>query len=135
MVASTRPKRLVVPLLADGHPGTVGPNFSPALASGDRLYLSGVLGNTPTNPGDVVAQTRVALASLERGLKAAGGTWANVTDVGVFLVSIKDAPSVHAVLRQVLARDDVPTTTLGVGLVVPDAGVEVMVGARVPSRP
>ena len=135
MVASTQPKRLVVPLLANGSPGTVGPNFSPALASGGRLHLSGALGNTATNAGDVDAQTRVALASLERALKAAGGTWANVTDVEVFLVAIEDAPTVHAVLRQVLARDDVPTMTLGVGLVVPDARVEVMVGASVPSRP
>jgi enamine deaminase RidA (YjgF/YER057c/UK114 family) len=132
MVASTRAKRLLVPPLADGTPATVGPNFSPALANGDRLHLSGALGNTPTNAGDVAAQTRVALASLERGLRAGGATWADVTDVGVFLVSLQDAPSVHAVLRQVLARDDVPTTTVGVGLVVSGAGVEVVVGARVP---
>ena len=51
---------------ADGSPGTVNPNLSSAIRVGNRLYLSGILGNTAMNKGAVKAQTTEVLARVAR---------------------------------------------------------------------
>ena len=48
---------------ADGEPGTKNANLSSAIRVGNRLYVSGMLGNTATNTGDVKAQTAEALGA------------------------------------------------------------------------
>src|SRR6185295_8759181 len=38
---------------ADGKPGAKNPNLSAAIGAGKRLYVSGILGNTASNKGDI----------------------------------------------------------------------------------
>ena len=55
-----------------GLAGRPSPNLSSAIRVGNRLYLSGITGNTPANKGDVKAQTTEVLARVGRTLQAAG---------------------------------------------------------------
>ena len=47
---------------------------------GNRLYLSGMLGNTPETAGDARAQARETFARIGRTLNAAGFGWTDVVD-------------------------------------------------------
>src|SRR5262245_17659828 len=60
MIASSAPRRPV----NDG--GTPNPNLSAAIIAGNRVYVSGVLGNTADNRGDAAAQTRETLTRIRR---------------------------------------------------------------------
>ena len=90
MVAVKEPSRTAVTTPnADGSAGTVNPNLSSAIKVGNRLFLSGMLGNDASNAGKVGPQTTEALARLGRTLKAAGFDWPNVVEGMVYLPDIK----------------------------------------------
>ena len=65
-------RRAIVTPNEDGTPGRANPNLSSAIQAGERLFLSGMLGNSEATKGDVAAQTRVTLDRLGRTLRAAG---------------------------------------------------------------
>jgi enamine deaminase RidA (YjgF/YER057c/UK114 family) len=52
-------RRAVLTPNEDGTPGRANPNLSSAIRAGERLFLSGMLGNSEATRGDVAAQTRV----------------------------------------------------------------------------
>src|SRR5207247_10055794 len=58
--------------------------LSPAIRVGNRLYVSGMLGNTADNKGNAKAQTTETLARIGRTLTAAGFDWKAVVDGGVY---------------------------------------------------
>jgi reactive intermediate/imine deaminase len=62
-----------------------GVPLSPAVRAGHRLYLSGMLGSTPVNAGDIAAETRAVLAKIGATLAAAGASPADVVDGLVYL--------------------------------------------------
>src|SRR4029453_8052683 len=66
MVASSSPRQVI----DDGRPAN--PNLSAAIRAGSRVYLSGMLGNTPETKGDTGAQTRETLVRMKQALTAAG---------------------------------------------------------------
>ena len=78
----------------------VGP-FSPAIASGTMLYLSGQVGQDPATgkliEGDASAQTEQIIANLKAVLAAGGKSLAEVVRVGVYLTSMADYPAMNAV--------------------------------------
>jgi len=112
----------------DGSPGPKNPNLSSAIRVGNRLFVSGFLGNTDATRGDAAAQTRETLARIERTMAAAGFTPGHVVDNLVYVTDMKHHAAVGAVLRDRLphrhARTDVQAD-----LVAPDGLVEVMVTA------
>jgi 2-iminobutanoate/2-iminopropanoate deaminase len=57
LTASSLPKQVFTTPAADGTPGKPSPILSSAVKVGNRLYLSGLLGNTAANKGDTQAQT------------------------------------------------------------------------------
>ena len=57
-------------VIDDGRPAN--PNLSAAIRAGDRVYLSGMLGNTPETKGDVAAQTRETLARIRARARGGG---------------------------------------------------------------
>lgn len=82
-------KRRIAPA---GCPDVLGP-YSPALAMGDMVFVSGQVaqgadGET-VGPGDVAAQTRQALQNLEALVQAAGLTLQDVAMVQVYLPQVK----------------------------------------------
>jgi len=111
---------------ADGSPGTPNPNLSSAVRVGNRLYLAGILGNTPANKGDAKAQTVEALARIGRTLKAAGFEMSNVVDGVVYLPDMTKYQEMNAGYREALSKDFPARATVGTGLMGADAMVEIM---------
>jgi enamine deaminase RidA (YjgF/YER057c/UK114 family) len=120
---------------ADGTPGTANPVLSSAIRVGDRLFLSGMLGNTPATKNDVLAQTRETIARLGRTLRSAGFRWADVVDAVVYLPEMANAGAMTAAYREVFAEAFPAGTTVEAELVSPDARVEIMMTAVKPPAP
>lgn len=108
------------------------PILSPAIASGDRLFLSGMVGRQAdgTYPRDVGAQTQVVLDNLEKTLKAAGMTFDDVTDATVYLTDIRHYGQMNAVYGAALDKPAPARATVGMVLMSPDALVEIQMHAR-----
>lgn len=103
--------------------------LSPAIRTGDRFYLSGVLGNTDANVGDVAAQTRETLTRIQRTLTAQGLTFANVVDTTVYLTDLSHFAAMNAVYREFFPTAPPARATVGTGLVSPNGLVELVMTA------
>ena len=73
---------------ADGTPGKPSPLLSNAVKVGNRLYVSGILGNTPATAGNIEAQTQELLARVGRTMTAAGYGWSDVVDGIVYITDV-----------------------------------------------
>jgi 2-iminobutanoate/2-iminopropanoate deaminase len=111
---------------ADGKPGTKNPNLSSAIKAGNRLYVSGILGNTNDNKGDVKAQTAEALTRIGRTIKAAGYDWKDVVEGVVYLPDLTKFNDMNASYREVFGKDFPARATVGAGLMGADGAVEIM---------
>lgn len=111
---------------ADGQPGTKNPNLSSAIRIGNRLYVSGILGNTPSNKGDVKAQTAETMARIGRTIKAAGFDWNNLVEGMVYLPDLTKFNDMNASYREAIAKDFPARATVGAGLMGADGAVEIM---------
>ena len=80
-------------------PAPLGP-YSPAVKSGNMLFLSGQLGLNPADgklPETVTEQAEQSLKNIENVLAAAGATTNNVVKTTVFLNDIADFAAVNEV--------------------------------------
>jgi 2-iminobutanoate/2-iminopropanoate deaminase len=134
LTAVKQPRQLVVPRNADGTPGVPGPNFSPGIRVGDRVWLSGLLGNTPETRGDMRAQATAATAAAKRLFDLSGASYTDVVEATVFVVDMARAAEARKAVTETLGRDNLPVVVTGTGLVVPEGLVEVMLTARTPPR-
>jgi reactive intermediate/imine deaminase len=123
LVASTAAKTVV----NDGRP--VNPNLSSAIRAGNRVYVSGMLGNTPETKGDVGAQTRETLSRIKNALAAAGCTPADVYDSVVYQTDVKTFGAMNDAYRPFFERDFPARATIQTGLVAADGLVEIMMTA------
>jgi 2-iminobutanoate/2-iminopropanoate deaminase len=107
--------------------------FSPAIRASDRVYTAGAVGSGPGGlaKGDVEAQTRQTLANLRATLAAAQTDFSSVTAVYVFVPHILHAPSVNALLDELVGTRP-SRTVVGTELMGPDALVEIMMLAYEP---
>ena len=126
MVAVKGNREAITTPEADGTPGKPNPNLSSAIKVGNRLYLSGLLGNTADNKGDMTAQTRETLARAARTLNAAGFDWNHVVDAVVYITDVPNFPAMNTGYRTVFTKDFPARATVGTGLVAPDGLVEIM---------
>jgi enamine deaminase RidA (YjgF/YER057c/UK114 family) len=126
MVAVKGPREAITTPAADGTPGKPNPNLSSAIRVGNRLYLSGLLGNTPDNKGDMTAQTRETLARADRTLKAAGFDWSHVVDGVVYITDVQNFAAMNVGYRTIFTKDFPARATVETGLVAPDGLVEIM---------
>jgi enamine deaminase RidA (YjgF/YER057c/UK114 family) len=110
----------------DGKPGTKNPNLSSAIQVGNRLYVSGILGNTAANKGDVKGQAAESLARIGRTLKAAGFDFANIVDGVVYLPDLTKFADMNASYVEKLVKDRPARATVGAGLMGADGAVEMM---------
>jgi reactive intermediate/imine deaminase len=122
MIASSSKKEVI-------NAGAPSPNLSAAVRVGQRIYLSGMLGNSETNTGDAAAQSRDTLAKIRALLAAAGATPADVVDSLVYLTDLKDFDAMNGAYRPFFEKDFPARTTAGVGLLVPGSVVEIMMTA------
>jgi len=119
-------REAVVTPNADGSPGQPNPNLSSAIRIGNRLFLSGMLGNEAGNRGDARGQTRTTLARIARTLKAAGFGWNDVVEGTVYLTDMQNYGAMNEAYREVFAADFPARVTAETGLVSPDGLVEIM---------
>jgi enamine deaminase RidA (YjgF/YER057c/UK114 family) len=126
MVAVKGSREAVTTPAADGTPGKPNPNLSSAIKVGNRLYLSGLLGNTADNKGDITAQTREVLARAARTLKAAGFDWSHVVDGVVYITDVPNFAGMNTGYRTIFTKDFPARATVETGLVAPDGLVEIM---------
>lgn len=113
----------------EGRPSPANPNLSPAIRVGNRLFLSGMLGNTPATKGDAAAQTRETLARLGRTLTAAGFDWSHVVESLVYLPDLSHFDALNSTYRTIFTKDFPARTTVRSALVAPDGLVEIMMMA------
>ena len=105
------------------------PNLSAGIRAGTRIYLSGALGNTPDNNGDVAAQTRETLAKLKSALTAAGCTPADVVDTLVYITDLQSSAAVEREYRAFFGNHNPARTVVRSGLMSGDGLVEIMLTA------
>jgi reactive intermediate/imine deaminase len=123
LVATTGDREVLGPSVAPTLP------LSTAVRSGDRIFLSGVLGNTDANLGDAGAQTRETLARIKRTLESQGMTFANVVDTVVYLPSLDDFDAMNEAYREAFPFAPPARATFGTGLVNPNGLVELVMTA------
>lgn len=126
MIAVKGTKTAITTPTEDGKPGTKNPNLSSAIRVGNRLYVSGTLGNTPANKGDVKAQAAEALVRIGRTIKAAGFDWSHVVEGVVYLPDLTKFADMNASYREPLSKDFPARATVGAGLMGADGAVEIM---------
>ena len=124
------PREVIIPARPDGTPGQAGPNYSPAIKVGNRLFVSGGTGVTDANKGDMKAQIAETLAKFGPALKAAGFDYKDIVAVDVYLADVKKFGDMNEGYRPVFASDPPVRASLGVRrLANEDALVEAMVTA------
>jgi aminoacrylate peracid reductase len=123
MVASSARKEVI----NDGR--AASPNLSTAIRAGNRVYLSGMLGNNDGNKDDVAAQTRETLARIKSALDAAGLGPANVVDSLVYLTDLSAFSQMNDAYRPFFGQEFPARTTVQAGLVAPTGRVEIMMVA------
>jgi len=126
LTASSLPKQVFTTPAADGSPGKPNPVLSSAVKVGNRLYVSGILGNTKENLGNAEAQTKELMARIERTLKVAGFGWTDVVDGIVYITDLNNFTAMNTGYRSVIAKDFPARATVKTGLVGADGLVEIM---------
>jgi 2-iminobutanoate/2-iminopropanoate deaminase len=99
-----------------------------AVRAGQRLWISDTVGVVPDGsiPNDTVEQFQLAMDSLDRCLRAAGGRPAHIVKVTVLLTDIADRGRINPI-RQAYFGDHRPASTLFEvsALVAPEMKVEI----------
>jgi 2-iminobutanoate/2-iminopropanoate deaminase len=99
-------------VMVDGEPEPVS-HYCHVVRAGDWVWLSGMVGMKAdgTIPDDVVEQFRIAMASIDRCLREAGGRPDQVVKVQVFMTDIAERPRINPV-RQEYFGEHRPASTL-----------------------
>ena len=126
MTAVRGAKEVITTPGPDGSPGKPSQTLSSAIKVGKRLYVSGILGNNADNKGNVEAQTKEAMARIERTLKAAGFEWTDLVDGVVYITDIANFQGMNNGYRPVLVKDFPARATVRTGLVGAEGLVEIM---------
>ena len=119
-------------IATEGDRQVVGPGVAPSLPlstgvrAGDFLFLSGVLGNTDANSGDLDAQTREVLTRIRRTLDGLGLSFSHVVDNLVYVTDIWKQKRVDELSREAFPVDPPTRTIVGTKLVTRAGLVEMM---------
>jgi 2-iminobutanoate/2-iminopropanoate deaminase len=98
--------------MVEGEPEPVS-HYCHVVRAGDFVWLSGMVGMKAdgTIPDDVVEQFSIAMASIDRCLREAGGRPDQVVKVQVFLTDIDERPRINPI-RQAYFGEHRPASTL-----------------------
>lgn len=129
-IKGASPREVIIPNRPDGTPGQAGPNYSPAIKVGNRLFVSGGTGTTDANKGDMKAQIGETLARFGPAMKAAGFDYKDVVAADVYVADVKKFGDMNDGYRPFFQADPPVRATLGVRrLANENALVEAMVVA------
>jgi enamine deaminase RidA (YjgF/YER057c/UK114 family) len=120
-------------LISSGGPFEAKAGYSRAVRVGDYVAVAGTAAykdGRPYAPGDAVAQTRYILEVIERALREAGATFADVIRYRIFVTDIADFPAISAEFGRVFADIRPAGTLVGISeLVDPALKVEIEMDA------
>ena len=109
-------------------PGAIGA-YSQAVRAGDTVWLSGAIPLVPGTmeivEGDVRAQIVQVFDNLEAVCAAAGGSFAEVVKLNVFLTDLADFPLVNEVMAERFEEPYPARAAIGVASLPRDVSVEV----------
>jgi 2-iminobutanoate/2-iminopropanoate deaminase len=115
-------------IFSDKLPKTAGP-FSPAVRSGEFIYVSGQIGQDPMSgrlvDGGIERQTEQAFANLSAVLAASGKSLADVVRAGVYLTDMRDFATMNAIYARHFAEPYPARTTVGVAALPLGAAMEI----------
>ena len=115
-------------------PTPVGP-FSHAVRDGDRVFLSGQVGQDPATgklvAGDVAAQAEQLFKNIATVLADVGSSMDDVLKVNVYLLTMADFAAMNGVYARHFAQPYPARTTVAVAELPLGARVEVELVARV----
>jgi enamine deaminase RidA (YjgF/YER057c/UK114 family) len=120
--------------ISSGSPFETKIGYSRAVVDRDMIYVSGTTGydyQTMQMPHDAAAQTRNALATIEKALVEAGSSLRDVVRVRYYLVDMADYDAVVAVLGEAFADIRPAATMIVCGLTTPEMKIEIEVTARI----
>ena len=123
LIACESRKQVTGPAVAPSLP------LSTAVRAGDLLFLSGVLGNTDANSGDVAGQAGETFARIGRTLESLGLSFSHVVDNLVYLPDVWQLPKFEARAREIFPRDSPARTVVGAKLVTRAGLIEMMMTA------
>jgi 2-iminobutanoate/2-iminopropanoate deaminase len=116
------------PVSAPGSPKPIGP-YSPAIRSGDLLFVSGQVpvdaatGNLVT--GDIAVETRQVLENIGTLLRAGGLDFSAVVRTTVFLADMRDFAAMNAVYGSYFREPYPARATVQVAKLPRDARIEI----------
>ncbi len=119
------PKQIILPA------GTSKPlaPYVPATQADNIIYVSGTLAfdenNNVVHVGDAAAQTRHILETIKKVIETAGGSMDDVTFNHVFVKDWADYGAINTVYAEYFANDKPARYCVQVGLVKPEALVEI----------
>ena len=113
-IKGSAPREAIIPNRPDGTPGQAGPNFSPAIKVGNRLFISGGTGATAANAADMKAQTTETLTRFGAALKAAGFDYKDVVAADVYITDVQKFNDMNEAYRPFFQTDPPVRATLGV---------------------
>ena len=123
LVATRGQKEVIGPVVSPSLP------LSTAIRAGNRVFLSGVLGNTDANTGDAAAQTTEVMARIGRTLTQAGLTFGDVADSTVYLTDLDKFATMNGVYKESFKDAPPARATIGTRLVSRNALVEILMTA------
>jgi reactive intermediate/imine deaminase len=126
LTASRLPKQAITTPMPDGSPGKPSAILSSAIKVGNRLYVSGILGNNAETKGNTEAQTVEILNRVGRTIKAAGFDWSHIVDGIVYITDVKNFDAMNRGYRTIFSKDFPARATVRTGLVNADGLVEIM---------
>ncbi|MFW1811909.1 pyrimidine utilization protein C [Acinetobacter ursingii] len=125
------PKQIILPA---GTPPPLAP-YVPATKADNIVYVSGILAfdenNNVLHVGDAAAQTRHVLETIKGILANAGGSLQDVTFNHIFLRDWADYAAMNKVYAEYFPDERPARYCIQVGLVKPDALVEIASVAHV----
>jgi len=112
------------------HVGAVaGLPFSPAIRTGNLVFLSGEIGNVPGTrnlvPGGVSAETRQAMENIRAVLEAAGSSMDRIVKCTVYLADLAEYQAMNAVYATYFTADPPARSAIQVAGLVFGARVEI----------
>ena len=123
LIASASGKQVVGPAVSPSLP------LSTAVRAGDFLFLSGVLGNTEANAGNVTAQAQETFTRIRRTLDDLGLSFSHVVDNLVYVTDLWQQKPVDELSRTIFPEDPPARTVVGAKLVTRSGLIEMMMTA------